>query len=78
MRPSTFLAVGALCAIIGFGVPSETQAASVASSGTQTLVTGSAVEQVAYGRYCRRWYRECRARWGFGWRFRRCLVRHGC
>ena len=29
-------------------------------------------------RYCRRWRRECRYRWGGGWRYRRCMRRHGC
>jgi hypothetical protein len=27
---------------------------------------------------CHYWYRECRERWGYGWRFRRCLRHHGC
>lgn len=36
------------------------------------------IEKSRYRRYCRRWYRECRARWGGGWRFRRCMRRHGC
>ncbi len=33
--------------------------------------------QVQYGR-CRFWLRECRVRWGYGPRFRRCLARHRC
>jgi len=35
------------------------------------------VEQVQW-RYCRRWNRECRHRWGGGYRYRRCMRRHGC
>ncbi|ADP71427.1 hypothetical protein Rvan_2202 [Rhodomicrobium vannielii ATCC 17100] len=35
------------------------------------------VQTVQYGR-CRAWIRECRARWGFGPRFRRCMAIHGC
>jgi hypothetical protein len=28
---------------------------------------------------CRAWRHECAARWGWGgWRYRRCLERHGC
>ena len=37
----------------------------------------SLVEKTQH-RYCRRWYRECRARWGGGRDFRRCMRRHGC
>jgi hypothetical protein len=41
------------------------------------VVNSTHVQQVHYG-YCRRWYRECRYRWGAGWRFRRCMRAHGC
>lgn len=28
---------------------------------------------------CRAWHNECADRWGWGtWRFRRCVIRHGC
>ena len=50
---------------------------STKSSGA-TLPQLSLIEKSQYRRYCRRWYRECRARWGSGWRFRRCMRRHGC
>lgn len=34
---------------------------------------------VDYRRYCWRWRNICANRWGWGgWRFRRCMVRHGC
>ena len=36
------------------------------------------IEKVQPRRFCRRWYRECRWRWGGGWRFRRCMRRRGC
>lgn len=29
-------------------------------------------------RSCRSWRHECRDRWGGGWRYRRCMRRHGC
>jgi len=29
-------------------------------------------------RRCRRWRNECSYRWGGGWRYRRCMRRHGC
>ncbi len=45
---------------------------------TQPAQVQSAVEHVQYRRSCRRWHRECRARWGFGLRFQRCMARRGC
>ncbi len=29
-------------------------------------------------RRCYRWRRICRNRWGYGWRYRRCMRIHGC
>lgn len=75
MRVMTLLAAGAVCAMISFGVPS-TQAAPI-TPAAKSLAVELTVEHVQM-RYCRRWYRECRARWGWGWRFRRCMARHGC
>lgn len=48
-----------------------------AAPGVPDVSTTSAVEKVQY-RYCRAWNRECRARWGGGWRYRRCMANHGC
>ena len=59
-----------------FFMPQMSPAASVTSPGAQ-ITHQSLVEPVQFRR-CRVWYRECRARWGGGWRFRRCLARHGC
>jgi hypothetical protein len=65
------LAVGALVLPVGPSVAAPTMPA-------QTLLGESnAVEQVQW-RYCRRWNRECRHRWGGGYRYRRCMRRHGC
>ena len=63
--------------IAGFlWLPQATSAAGVAGLVTEAT-HASIVEQVQF-RGCRFWYRECRARWGGGWRFRRCLARRGC
>ena len=60
--------------------------ASAASAGsgvlnTKALLTGSLteafIEEARYGRRYRRWHRRCRRRWGYGWRYRRCMRRHG-
>jgi hypothetical protein len=49
-------------------------AAPIANPATnQTLI-----EQAQLPRYCVRWHRECRARWGGGRDYRRCMRRHGC
>jgi hypothetical protein len=52
-------------------------AAGPAAPLNQSLAGEAIVEQVQW-RYCRRWHRECRYRWGYGWRYRRCMRRHGC
>ena len=59
-----------------FSVPQIASAAGVAAPGANVRPS-SAVEHVQHRR-CRFWFRECRARFGGGWRFRRCLARHGC
>jgi len=58
-------------------MPQIASAAGVVSPGAQAGPQSS-VEHVQFGGRCRAWHRECRARWGGGWRFRRCLARHGC
>jgi hypothetical protein len=58
-------------------VPQATSAATVSVPGTVTSQS-SIVEKAQY-RYCRQWRRECADRWGWGgYRFERCLRRHGC
>lgn len=58
-----------------FGVAGAS--AAPVTPAPQSVAQQSIVEKVQ-GRYCRRWYRECRQRWGGGWDFRRCMRRHGC
>jgi hypothetical protein len=64
-------------AMICIGIPSSSAAPNAPALG-KSLSQPSMVETVQVRRSCRFWYRECRARWGWGWRFRRCVVRHGC
>jgi len=61
----------------GVLVGGQPAAAGAMPPAHQTLGGEVHVEQVQY-RYCRRWNRECRSRWGYGWRYRRCMRRHGC
>lgn len=74
-RAETLAAGVAVGALIAFATPPAN--ATPISPAAKNLVAGTAVQTVQMG-YCARWFRECRLRWGGGWRFRRCLVRHGC
>ena len=66
------LALGTLAA------PQMSSAASF-SPATGIAATDSGLVQTVQFRGCRGWRRECAARWGWGgWRFRRCMARHGC
>jgi hypothetical protein len=63
--------------VVGFAFAATPGTAAPMSPVPQTLRGEVLVEQVQY-RYCRRWNRECRYRWGRGWDYRRCMRRHGC
>lgn len=66
------LALGALAA------PQMSSAASFSPVPGSTANHTNLAQTVQW-RGCRGWRRECGARWGWGgWRFRRCLARHGC
>ena len=54
------------------------QAAVVTIPPVGQILAGQSIVDKAQYRYCRRWNRECRARWGGGWRYLRCMARHGC
>ncbi len=64
----------ALLGAASFIAPSASSAAEVSRA---PAAAQSSVVNVQYGR-CVRWRRICRDRWGFGWRFRRCMGVHGC
>lgn len=66
------LAVGAMICL-----GAATASAAPPMPAGQSLSADTTVEKVQMGR-CRAWFRECRARWGWGWRFRRCMARHAC
>lgn len=67
-------ALFALGGVMLFGSASEAAPVTPAPPA----IDSSLVQEVQYSNYCRRWYRECRYRWGAGWRFRRCMRIHGC
>lgn len=55
-------------------------AATVAPGASLPAIsTASLVEKAQFRGRCRAWRRECGRRWGWGgFRYRRCLARHGC
>jgi hypothetical protein len=54
-------------------------AASAPAMSLPALSTEVLVEKAQWGGRCRAWRHECARRWGWGgYRFRRCLDRHGC
>ncbi|WP_083567028.1 hypothetical protein [Hyphomicrobium sp. CS1GBMeth3] len=77
MRTLTLAALAA-GAVLCFGAASASAAPPAATPMGKTLSQSVLTEPVQYRRYCRRWSRECRVRWGWGWRYRRCMRRHGC
>lgn len=78
MRKLT-LAAAAAGAMLCMGLPAANAAPPAATPALGKSLSGpNLTEPVNYRRYCRRWNRECRARWGWGWRYQRCMARHGC
>ncbi|HWB46523.1 MAG TPA: glycosyl hydrolase family 5 [Hyphomicrobiaceae bacterium] len=69
--------VASVAAAGAFFVPHAVSAATLAPSAATTAAGNSLVQHVQW-RHCSRWNRECRRRWGAGWRYRRCMRRHGC
>lgn len=67
-------------ALLALGTVVAPQVSSAASFSTVPGATsGTNLVETVQWRGCRAWHRECAARWGWGgWRFRRCLARHGC
>lgn len=70
-------------AAFGFALFGAATALSTAADAAQAprmpaaAFENTMVQTVQHGR-CRALIRKCRARWGFGPRFRRCMAIHGC
>lgn len=80
MKTSKLVLAGAALAATLAMAPVSSASASqnlLASIASVAETANPNVTKAQYG-YCRRWYRECRYRWGGGWRFRRCLAIRGC
>jgi hypothetical protein len=74
MLRSLAVASGLVIGALALGGSGASAAMSVPN---QSVQSESDVTQVGR-RSCRFWHRECRARHGGGWDFRRCMRRHGC
>lgn len=77
----TVLALATATVLFAFG---NADATEISPGKMQSLIlpemsqSQSWLNTVQYRR-CRYWRRECAFRWGWGgWRYRRCLFRHGC
>jgi hypothetical protein len=72
------LAAGLLALGVAFA-PQASTAAQMSLPNGITADRSDAVQDIRWRRsYCSRWNRECRARWGAGRDYRRCMRRHGC
>lgn len=76
MRKLTYACIAITGLTMAAAIPSS-QAAPLMQT-PKPVEMSTTVEKVGHGRYCRMWHWECRERWGFGWRYRRCMARHGC
>lgn len=73
------LIVAATLAIGSLAFGSIGASAAPASSGLSNgIAPQMSLIEKTQARFCRRWHRECRARWGGGRDYRRCMRRHGC
>jgi hypothetical protein len=86
MRIAPLLAASVVALGLSVAAGSPSQAAQI-SPVHQSQINQSIVQPVGYywrrrywrGGHCVRWRNICANRWGWGgWRFRRCMVRHGC
>lgn len=84
MRIAPLLAVSVVALGLSVAAGSPSQAAPI-SPGQQSQINQSLAQPVGYWRHprwrnrCVRWRHVCANRWGWGgWRFRRCVVGHGC
>lgn len=76
MRTLALTAAMAAGVLVASGVPSSQ--ATPLPVVSKSLTLESVVHEARHRRSCRRVHWICRDRWGWGWRYRRCLRRHGC
>ncbi len=77
IKKATLLGAVLIAAASFAGSPASAASAIPQSTPLVLMEANGLVTKAHYG-YCRHWYRVCRYRWGFGWRFRRCMRIRGC
>lgn len=78
MQKLKHMIAGALLAVtLSTGAAAASDILTAPTPLTPETRTQSLVTPAGYP-YCAAWYRECRYRWSYGWRFRRCLAIRGC
>ncbi len=73
---TTFLST--IAALTLLAATTNASAAPLNQTAQPNVASSSLLEPVGYRSYCGRWASECRARWGFSWRYRRCMAIRGC
>jgi len=79
MRIAPLLAASVVA--IGLSAAGSSSQAAQLTLLQQLQTNQSFAQPVGYwrGGHCVRWRHICARRWGWGgWRFRRCVIRHGC
>ncbi len=75
----TLLLTGALCAMTTGLLLTPAQATPISVFPSSPIANQTLIEKAGWAHHCWRWRHICPDRWGWGgWRFRRCLVLHGC
>ena len=72
------LSLAAVALGAGMLFATTAQSAPVSAPQTPLVADKSLLEPARYGSRCRAWRRTCSYRWGWGWRYRRCMRNHGC
>ena len=74
----TLLIASAVCAMSAAAFLTPVQASPVSGLATSKLLPAQSMVDKVGWRRCGRWNFICRDRWGWGWRYRRCMRNHGC
>lgn len=71
------IVAGAVAAASAAAFLTPALAAPVGNVGATDPMAQTLIEKAGYRR-CAKWNYICRDRWVAGWKYRRCMRRHGC
>lgn len=74
----TLVIASAVCAMSAAALLTPAQATPANGLATSKLLPAQSLIEKAGWRRCAKWNYICRERWGWGWKYRRCMWRHGC